>query len=70
MEKTHPIHQTCPQCQTNRGYLRAVTFSDVVKTLTFRCDGCGGKWDVASPVPITARLTLLPHLATQRGVQG
>ena len=69
MDKTQPIHQTCPNCQTNRGYLRAVAFSELVKTLSFRCDGCGATWDVATDVPVADRLTLGPRQPFAQGLR-
>ena len=69
MDNTYPIQQTCPHCQANRGYVRAVTFSETVKTLSFRCDGCGERWDVASQVPISSSLTLVPNTTNRQGMR-
>ena len=67
MDNTY--RQTCPHCQANCAYLRAVKFSEAVKTLSFRCDECGAKWDVASQVPISSRLTLVHNPTTSQGMR-
>ena len=69
MDNTYPIQQTCPHCEMDRGYLRGVTFSETVKSFTFRCEACGAKWVVASDAPIAPRLRLVPKAATPQGMR-
>jgi transcription elongation factor Elf1 len=46
MDKNQSLHPDCPDCATADAQLCAVKFGHRTKTLTFRCGGCGHRWNV------------------------